>query len=50
MQQMPPPITQHETMVRELRNQQQAATRRKAQEKPKSIEQGRDQGDGDKTR
>lgn len=50
VQQMPPPITQHEAMVQELRNQQQAGTRRKAQEKPKDIEQGRDQGDGDKTR
>ncbi|EKL9720638.1 relaxase/mobilization nuclease domain-containing protein [Escherichia coli] len=49
VQQMPPPITQHEAMVQALRSQEQQA-RKKGPEKPKDIEQGRGKGSDEKTR
>lgn len=52
VQQMPPPITQHQAMVQALRGQDQQTdrTRRKAQDKAKDIEQGRGKGTDGKTR
>ncbi|EMP3151362.1 relaxase/mobilization nuclease domain-containing protein [Salmonella enterica] len=52
VQQMPPPVTQHEQMVRALRHQETKAekARKQSQERPTGVERGRGKGQDGKTR
>lgn len=52
VKQMPPPVTQHEQMVRALRHQEPKPekTRKQSQERPSGVEQGRGKGQDGKTR